>query len=272
TSNGEILTNNHVVDGATKITVTVVATGKRYSAKVVGTDPTQDVAVIQLAGASGLPTANYGNSSGVAVGDSVTGVGNAEGAGGTPSSATGKVTALNQPITATDDSGANAESLTGLIETSAQIAPGDSGGPLYNSSGKIIGMDTAAQTSGQTTTAAYAITIDHALAVAQQIEAATTSTSTIHVGLPSFLGVSVQDTNGQGAGVVQVVTGAPAAKGGIVAGDVITKVGGRSITASAQLKPALAAYQPGRSVTIGWTDSSGQSHQASVTLIVGPAD
>jgi S1-C subfamily serine protease len=266
------LTNNHVVDGATKITVTVVSTGKTYTANVVGTDPTEDVAVLQLVGASGLQTANYGDSSGVAVGDTVTGVGNAEGAGGTPSAAAGKVTALNQPITATDDSGANAESLTGLIETNAAIEPGDSGGPLYDSVGKIIGMDTAAETNGQQTTAAYAITIDHALDIARQIESATASTSTVHLGLPAFLGVSVVTANGSGAGVEQVVTGGPAAKAGIVAGDVITKVGGTTIASTAQLEPALAQYKAGQSVTITWTDTSGQSHHATATLIAGPAD
>lgn len=272
-SNGEILTNNHVVDGATKITVTVVATGRAYAANVVGTDPTQDVAVLQLVGASGLQTANYGNSGAVAVGDSVTGVGNALGAGGTPSATTGTVAALDQSITATDEGGANAENLTGLIETDAQIQPGDSGGPLYDAAGKIVGMDTAAQTNGRQTSAGYAITINHALDVAQQIESASASSSTIHLGLPAFLGVSVADVPGiGGAGVEQVVSGGPAAQAGIVPGDVITAVGSTSIDSIAQLEPALAAHRPGQSVTITFTDTSGQSHRADVTLVSGPAD
>ena len=103
TSNGEILTNNHVVNGATSITVTVASTGKSYRADVVGTDPTDDVAVIQLRNASGLTTAKVGDSSGVKVGDAVVGVGNAGGTGTLRASA-GAVTALNQSITATDES------------------------------------------------------------------------------------------------------------------------------------------------------------------------
>ncbi|MGH8961229.1 MAG: S1C family serine protease [Jatrophihabitantaceae bacterium] len=275
TSGGEVLTNNHVVDGATKITVTIVSSGKTYTATVVGTDPTQDVAVLQLSGASGLQTANFGDSNGVTVGAAVTGVGNAGGAGGTPTAAAGKVTALDRPITASDESGANSERLTGLIETDAQIEPGDSGGPLYDAAGKIIGMDTAAQTNGQQTTAGYAITIDHALSVAQQIESATASTNTIHLGLPAFLGVSVVTASGSsvtGAGVEQVVSGGPAAKAGILAGDVITGVDGKAIASATQLEPALTAHRPGQSVTINWTDTSGHSHHAQVTLATGPAD
>ena len=145
TSDGEVLTNNHVVQDSTAISVTVVSTGKTYTAKVVGTDPTDDVAVIQLQDASGLTTAKLGNSSSVKVGSSVTAVGNAGGVGGTPSAATGTVTALNQSITASDGDGSNAERLSGMIQVDADIQAGDSGGALYdNSSGSIVGINTAA--------------------------------------------------------------------------------------------------------------------------------
>jgi S1-C subfamily serine protease len=147
TSNGEILTNNHVINGATSVSVTDIGNGKTYKAAVVGYDESKDIAVLQLTGASGLTTANLGDSSTVGVGNSVVALGNAEGLGGTPSVATGSVTALNQSITASDASSSTSEQLTGLIETNAGIEPGDSGGPLVNSHGQVVGMDTAASTN-----------------------------------------------------------------------------------------------------------------------------
>jgi S1-C subfamily serine protease len=203
TSTGEILTNNHVIEGATSIKVTDIGNGKTYTATVVGYDATQDVAVIQLQNASGLTTASLGNSSTVQVGDSVTALGNAEGKGGTPSVATGTVTALNQSITASDDLSGVDEQLTGLIETNAPIEPGDSGGSLVNAYGQVIGMDTAAssnyQLQGQSSQSsqaeqAYSIPINEALSIAKQIEAGTT-TSDIHIGATAFLGVELQSSS-----------------------------------------------------------------------------
>ena len=143
TSSGLILTNNHVIDGATSISATDVGNGKTYTAKVVGYDRTGDVAVIKLVDASGLRTVSTSTGT-AAVGQAVVGVGNAGGTGGTPSAAGGSITAMNQSITASDDGGGNSENLTGLIETNAGIQPGDSGGSLVNTSGQVIGMDTAA--------------------------------------------------------------------------------------------------------------------------------
>jgi S1-C subfamily serine protease len=143
-SNGLVLTNNHVINGATSVSVTDIGNGQTYKATVVGYDESQDIAVLQLTGASGLTTANLGNSSSVTVGDTVTGIGNAGGKGGTPSVVSGSVVALDQAITASDESSGTSENLTGLIESNADIQPGDSGGPLVNSSGQIVGVDTAA--------------------------------------------------------------------------------------------------------------------------------
>ena len=150
TSTGEILTNNHVIDGATSIKVTDIGNGKTYTATVVGYDATKDIAVLQLQDASGLPTISLGDSSSVTVGSKVTALGNAGGKGGTPSVATGTVTALNQSITASDEGSGNSEQLSGLIESNAPIQAGDSGGSLVNSSGQVIGMDTAASSSSDT--------------------------------------------------------------------------------------------------------------------------
>ena len=147
TAGGEILTNNHVINGATSVSVTDIGNGKTYKATVVGYDDSKDVAVLQLTGASGLTVATLGDSSTVGVGNSVVALGNAEGLGGTPSVATGLVTALDQSITASDESSGTSEQLTGLIETNAGIEPGDSGGPLVNTHGQVVGMDTAASTN-----------------------------------------------------------------------------------------------------------------------------
>jgi S1-C subfamily serine protease len=142
-SDGEVLTNHHVIEGATSITVSDKGNGKTYTASVVGYDEQHDIAVLKLKDASGLQTAKTGNSDQVKLGDQVVGIGNAGGVGGTPSYAAGRVTGLNQAITATDENGQDPENLTGLIQTDANIQAGDSGGPLANAAGEVIGVDTA---------------------------------------------------------------------------------------------------------------------------------
>lgn len=273
-SNGEILTNNHVVEGSTAITVTVVSTGKSYTATVVGTDPSDDVSVLQLKNASGLATAKLGNSDSVAVGDAVTAVGNAGGKGGTPTAASGTVTALNQSLTASDANGSNAERLTGMIQINAAIEAGDSGGPLYNSAGSVIGIDTAASSSsGRYSSAAitgFAIPIAKALSIAGQISAGQAS-STVHIGYPAFLGVQLSP-NSQGATIAGVVDGSAAAKAGLRAGDTVTAVDNTAISTATGLSSTLATHRPGDQVRLRYTDSSGQSHSVTVTLGAGPAD
>lgn len=288
TSSGEILTNNHVVEGSTSITVTVPATGTSYKASVVGTDATDDVAVLQLSGASGLATATLDND-GVSVGDNVTAVGNAGGTG-TLVAADGSVTGTGKSITTQSEGVVASESLTGLIETNADIQAGDSGGPLYDSQGEVVGIDTAASAS-QNVSDGYAIPIETALGIAHRIESGQAS-STVTIGLPAFLGVEVASdasssgysglggaslgyNNGQsatqGAVVGGVIEGTPAASAGLTAGDTITAVDGTAIASSSDLTSALAQYKPGDSVTITWVDSAGASHSASVTLTSGPA-
>ena len=280
TASGEVLTNNHVIDGSTKITVTVVDTGRTYNAHVVGTDPTDDVAVIQMDGASGLKPITTARASTVAVGDAVVAIGNAGGRGGTPSAVAGTVLALGQTITATDDNGANAEQLTDLIQTDAPIESGDSGGPLANRAGAVIGMDAAAEVSGNrfraAATSGYAIPIEKAIAIAQQIESGKAS-STIHIGLPGFLGVQMAGTvrgaqATAGALVAGVESGTPAASIGLAAGDTITSVNGQAVASASQFSPLLHAAKPGDKVSIGWTDRAGTTHTATANLITGPAD
>jgi S1-C subfamily serine protease len=274
TANGEILTNNHVVSGATTISVTIVATGKTFTAKVIGTDPTDDVAVLQLSGASGLATAKLGDSSKVAIGDAVTAVGNAGGKGGVPSAAAGKVTALNQTITAGDENGTDSETLTGMIQVDADVQAGDSGGPLFSADDTVIGMDTAASTGKQTAATGFAIPIAKATSIAKQIESGVAS-STIHIGSAAFLGVQLQENGGlanSGAAIAGVIANSGAANAGLAAGDTITAVNGATIADASGLSTAISRYQAGKQVSLTWTDSSGQSHTASVTLGTGPAD
>jgi S1-C subfamily serine protease len=197
-STGLVLTNNHVIENATKITATSVATGKTYPAKVVGYDVTGDVAEIQLQGASGLDPITAANPATVKSGISVVAMGNAEGESEIVP-ATGQVTGLNQTITASDQGGTvTSETLHGMIETNANIVAGDSGGPLANTAGQVIGMDTAGNdvsTPGQQSAAGFAIPIQTATAVASQISAGHAS-STIVVGYPPFIGIYIgQGTN-----------------------------------------------------------------------------
>jgi S1-C subfamily serine protease len=191
-SNGLVLTNNHVIENSTKITATVVSTGKTYQAKMVGYDVTGDIALIQLQNVSGLHTVPIGNSSQVKNGDSVVAMGNAEGRSEIVSAA-GQVTGLNQTITASDQGGTvSQETLHGMIETNADIVSGDSGGPLASSSGQVIGMDTAGDSVSynQQQSAGFAIPINTALDVARQIAAGKAS-STITIGYPPFIGVYI---------------------------------------------------------------------------------
>jgi S1-C subfamily serine protease len=193
---GLVLTNNHVIEDSTSITART-ANGHEYHAKVVGYDVTGDIAVIQLQGASGLKTVPIGQSSSLKTGDSVVGMGNAEGQNAIVP-VTGQVTALNQTITAGDQGGSvTQETLHNLIQTNADIVSGDSGGPLANSAGQVIGMDTAGNDGGfavQQNSSGYAIPIDNALAVVSQITQNQAS-STVTIGYPPFVGIYI----GQGS-------------------------------------------------------------------------
>jgi S1-C subfamily serine protease len=283
TPDGEVLTNNHVVEGATSVKVTDIGNGRTYAADVVGYDAKDDIAVLQLRHASGLTTVTLGNSSTVKTGDKVVGIGNAGGKGGAPSVVTGKVTALGQAITASDQAAGTSERLTGLIRSNAGIRPGDSGGPLVNSHGQVIGINTAGSSSFQlssqrTSTQAFAIPINTALSIASAIEAGRSS-ATVHVGATAFLGVEVVPANsgglpgagGTGVTVAGVLPGSPAAAVGLQAGDLITTVGGHRVTSPNGIQAALVTHHPGDSISIGWLDQTGQAHTATVTLTTGPA-
>lgn len=269
TADGEVLTNRHVVEGETSLSVTVTATGDTYSGHVVGISTTTDVAVVQLENASGLTTVKT-SSADVQLGDAVVGVGNAGGTGGTPSAAAGSVTGVDRSITASDGNGGDSEQLTGLIETDADIQPGDSGGPLLNASNETVGMDTAGSEQGAD---GYAIPIATALEVARQIEAGGAGTragagTSASSGQHARLGVEVVD-GADGAQVAGVVEGSPAAAAGLTVGDTITSVAGSAVSSVSDLGAVMSSLSPGRPVVVTWAGQDGTGHTAHITPTAG---
>lgn len=300
---GLVLTNNHVIADSTKISVTVATTGKTYEASVVGSDSTEDVAVLQLKGASDLQPATVDDDS-VTVGDDVTAVGNSEGQGQLQA-ADGTVTDLGASVTTTAQGSEDSETLNNMIQVQADIVSGDSGGALLDGEGEVVGMNTAAS-SGSATVTGFAIPIESALSTAESIiDGEQTSTNTL--GYPAFLGIGVQQdsqsgqgqsgqgsqsiqpgdgsSNGQsgqpsqsgsssqaaGAVVAGVYENTPAAEAGLTAGDTITQIGSTQITDGTALSSAIAEHKPGDTVSLSWTDADGQSHTSEVTLTEGPA-
>jgi S1-C subfamily serine protease len=290
TSTGLVVTNNHVIEGATSPTATLVGSGKTYKATILGYNKADDVALLQLVGASGLTPVTVGNSDGVKVGMHVLGLGNAQGQGGQPTVAPGQVTALNQAISPQDSSTGSSENLHGTIQTSAQIQPGDSGGPLANAAGQVIGIDVAAsqvqQLNGTQTTAGYAIPINTALQVARQIATGQASAD-VQIGLPAFMGVSIADAStgcptggfggssggvaSSGAVICGVYSGTPAQSAGLAQGDVITNANGKAVATADSLITITAPFRPGQALTLHYTDGNGASRSLTLTLIGGPA-
>jgi S1-C subfamily serine protease len=279
TSDGQVLTNNHVLDGATEIEVTVPSTDKTYDAKVVGTDEDSDVALLQLTDASGLDTVTVDEDDDTAAADGVTAVGNSEGEG-TLMAADGDVTDLDGTVTTSAEAGSASETLDGMIVFSADVVSGDSGGALLDEDGEVIGMTTAASTgSGEIT--GFAIPIDSAMDVVDQIRSGD-ETDGITIGYSAFLGIAAGDgrTSGPSAGqtgedsgalVMGVYDDAPAADVGLAQGDVITAVDGDAISSSDDLTDVLSDHDPGDSISLTWIDTDGDEHTASTTLTEGPA-
>jgi S1-C subfamily serine protease len=273
-SNGDVLTNNHVVEGSISLSVAIQGRNGTYKADVVGVDPTDDVAVIHIENVSGLPTVTLAESSALQVGDAVYAIGNALGQGGTPRVTQGHITALDQTITASEN-GSNSETLNGMIQSDAEISPGDSGGALANGAGQVVGMITAGEaTSFRTTSSAvgYAIPSSTAADVANRILNGQAGNG-IFIGPVGYLGVSVPS---QQAGVTGVLIsgaqpGSPAQAAGLTDGSVITAVNGTSVDSPDALGKALHQHKPGDRVTVTWTAPDGSSHTATVTLVSGPA-
>lgn len=280
---GEVLTNNHVIEGSTSISVVHIASGQRYTAVVVGVVPSEDLAVLQIQGAANLPTVPLGKSSSVKVGDPIVALGNAGGAGGAPHTVSGTVQALNQTITATDLDGNHPETLSGLIQIDAPLEPGDSGGPLINKSGQVIGINTAASATRRFRAVGdavgFAIPIDRAMPLVAQIQAGQAS-ATVRLGYPGQLGVIMSEpapatTPGaapEGVLVAEVMPGSPAASAGVVPGDVLTEVDGEAATSPDQVSGLIKKRRAGEKLNFSWIDESDRRRNATVILAPGPAD
>jgi S1-C subfamily serine protease len=289
-SSGIAITNNHEINNSTSIRAEIAATGRTYSATVLGYNIVADVAVIQLEGASGLEAADLGSSDDLMIGDAVVALGNAGGVGGQPQVATGSVTGLDEQITASESDGRNTQTLEDLIKVNANIRSGDSGGPLVDDTGAVVGMNAAASArnglggfpSAGSQSEGYAIPIEKAIAIAKKIISKEGGTD-IHVGANrATIGVWVPDDSasvnrgglgqrtGGGAVVQDVTNGSGADKAGITAGSTITAVDGVAVTSASGLTRVMVPHQPGDSVEITWTDSSGTSHRATIKLGSGP--
>jgi S1-C subfamily serine protease len=273
TRSGRVLTNNHVIRGATTIRVADPKTARSYSATVLGYSVSGDIALLQLKNAANLSTVSIGDSSRVKVGQRVTALGNAGGVGGPPSSSSGRVTGLNQSIVVSDGRGTLAR-LVNLIRIDAALEPGNSGGPLLNTSGRVIGIDTAASVGFEFrfSNEGYAIPINRALAVVKQIKAGYSS-ATVHVGATPFLGVSLASSRpglGSGPFVAGVAKGSPADRAGIPIGSLITRIDGRAVSSRDEVTTLLLRHKAGETITLRWIDRSGRSNSARITTTAGP--
>lgn len=263
TSSGEVVTNHHVVEGSTSLKVTVMSTGRTYTATVVGTDAKDDVAVLQLAGASGLSTVTP-TTDGAAVGDKVTAVGDANGTVSYLSAANGRVTKLNDAITTQSEGTAKGERLTGLMRITSDVISGDSGGATYDADGRVVGMTTAAS-SGSADVDGYAVPVAKVLRIVDDLENRVPA-SRYDYDLPAFLGVGLSRTS---ATVQGVYSGTPAAEAGMVAGDRITGIGPTKVSTTKGVQAAVAALSPGDRVAVTWTGVDGAPHTRTLILASG---
>ena len=262
TSDGYILTNAHVIEGAATIKVTF-KDRKVRSATVVGRDRGRDIALVKVDGAKNLPTARLGSSKASSVGDQVLAIGNALALPGGPTVTTGIVSAIDRDIEA--DNG----TLEGLIQTDAAINPGNSGGPLVNARGEVIGMNTAILRN--TNNIGFSIAIDRIKPIVEKLRKGEKDN-----GPRTFLGVKTQtmdDTIRQlyslsvskGALVVEVTVGSPADNLGLRPGDVITKFGGEKIEKSERLGELVRGNKPGKEVRVEWV-RDGRTQSGTVAL------
>ena len=281
TSSGQVLTANHVVSGATSITVEIDGRSGRYPARVVGASPSADVALLQIQNVSGLPTVSIGDSQALRTGDEVVAIGNAGGEG-SPQVSSGTVTALNRTIVV-GEGGGILERLSGLIQASTPVERGQSGGPLVNTSGDVVGMITAARRTfsrDEPSGTAFAIPSFASARIVNEVRAGRAS-STIFIGPVGYMGISVDELNpalaarlgveaDSGVVVMTVYEGGPAALAGIAEGSVITAINGGPVGSIEALSTAIHVHKPGETIRVTWVDSRG-THNTNVTLAAGPA-
>jgi S1-C subfamily serine protease len=271
---GEVVTNYHVVNGAQRVSVAVPNLGT-LSAAVAGIDPRDDVAVLQIENTSGLPTVAISDAAPVGVGDRVTVVGAAAPGGDTPVTAQGTIASLGQSVTSADPNGGNAETLGGLIQVGAVVRSPDCGGPLVNTAGQVVAMDTAGadriRRDRVDPNTGFAIPIRTVMAIARDIGSGAPNPNVLR-GQSVVLGVNVMDSAmPPGAAVVAVEPDSPAQAAGIVATDVIVGLGGARIDAVVTLVSAIQKHHAGDRVLVTWVDPSARPHSATVQLAAGLA-
>jgi serine protease Do len=283
TSNGLVVTNNHVIaaavgDGGT-ITVTRTGSTKSLRATLIGTNPIDDVALVRINNASNLPTMTFGNSNLVETGDAVVAIGNALGlAAGTPTVTSGIVSALGRTVTAS--SGSATETLNNMIQTDAAINPGNSGGPLLDSDGDVIGMNTAVAGTLQDGTSAQNIGFAIPAATIESLLKSLKAGESV-VSYGAFIGVEITSMTPElqqeygftlttGAVVMSVIAGTGAASAGVKQGDIIVGINGMKITSAQDLTSVLSSLHPGNRITLQLV--RGKKHiTVHVTLSTAPS-
>jgi serine protease Do len=269
---GTVLTNFHVVQGADSIVATVQ--GRQYDVDLVGYDRVRDIAVLQLKGASGLPTVALGDSSTLNIGDPVVALGNASGSGRPLTHETGAIAGFNRTISAQDELTGSANEISGLIEFAAPVRAGDSGGPMINAAGQVMGVTTAATVTFRMGPGGkgFAIPINDALATANQIRSRT-PTDSVHIGPPTLLGVGVstkeQSASLPGVVIHEVLSGGPAQRAGLTSGDVLVSIDGAPIHSATALTNALDRHYQGDVIDLVWIDASGAQRTAKAVLTTG---
>ncbi|CAN5522008.1 S1C family serine protease [soil metagenome] len=275
TPDGVVLTNHHVIQGADSIRALTLANGQTYDADVLGYDRDDDVAVIQLRGASGLRPAPLGDSAALTLGAPVVTLGNANGTGNPLTREQGSVTALGETISAEDELTGSSHSLDNLIESSTNLRSGDSGGALVNSVGQVVGLNAAAtynfKLNGEGTPGGqgYAIPINDALGVVNQIRSGV-GNAEVHIGPSAILGVGVSAADeGDGLPLQSILRGGPADQVGLRPGDVLLRIDGTPITSANALTGVLDQRYPGNNVELTWRDAAGIERVGRATLSSG---
>ncbi|MCI4354231.1 MAG: trypsin-like peptidase domain-containing protein, partial [Thermoplasmata archaeon] len=240
---------------------------------------THDLALLEVENMTGFTPAVLGDSATVTVGQTVVAIGNALARPGAPTVTEGQISAVGRSITASD--GSSGERLQNLLQISAELSPGNSGGPLFDEFGRVIGINTAAGSGGfqSASTVGFAIPINDAKGIVSQIETGN-SAGTVRVGPPAFLGVRLSDRGfgrqfgggggSAGVGVIGVEPGSPAESAGMAAGDTIVTFDGQSVVSSASLAQVIGMHSPGDQVSVTWVDRAGARHTATLRLASGP--
>jgi putative serine protease PepD len=265
TSDGEIVTNAHVVEGATSVNVRLAGETEPRPATVINADKARDLALLRVS-ATGLPAATFAPSADLRVGDEVVAIGYALDLDGDPSVTRGIVSALDRTLTAGDG-----VVLTGLVQTDAAISSGNSGGPLVNALGQVVGINTLvadSQTPGRAANnLGFAIKADEVLNGIDRLRDASTETAA------GFLGVGLVERSdgGSGAEVVEVAPGSPGEAAGIRVGDSVIRVNDTPIDGRAALIAAIRDFGPGAKVTVELV-RDGQTQTVTATLVERPPD